>query len=282
MLSVSPILLTGGCGDLGTVLALRLGSRARLLDVRPPRAEAGVWMEGSILNRDTLTAAMAGVSCVVHIAAWHGVHLARGWKSPQDFFDLNVVGTWNVLQTAQAAGVPVVFISSTSIDDRHGVYGHTKVLGEEMVAAHRAGGLSAITLRPRAFIPHWNRAVYPDYIAWARWFWKGAVHIDDLAVAVLLAIEHGDHPDPLVVDGAFDYTAAELADWRGAATFRQRYPGHEERVRQHGLDPARAPRPLDGTPARSVLGYVPRYSLGSLLAELEQYGAAGPPPPWVG
>ena len=86
--------------------------------------------------------------------------------------------------------------------------------------------------------------------------------------------------EPLVIDGAYDYTSADLEDWQGEATFRRVYPGMVERVRAAGLDPARKPRPLDVAPARRELGYVPRYSLANLLAELERFGVEGPPPPW--
>jgi hypothetical protein len=32
--------------------------------------------------------------------------------------------------------------------------------------------------------------VYASYVEWARWFWKGAVHIDDVAAAVITT-RHG-------------------------------------------------------------------------------------------
>jgi hypothetical protein len=31
--------------------------------------------------------------------------------------------------------------------------------------------------------------VYAKYSDWARWFWKGAVHIDDVAAAVILSLD---------------------------------------------------------------------------------------------
>src|SRR5262249_8050853 len=49
--------------------------------------------------------------------------------------------------------------------------------------------MNVITLRPRGFIPYWDRAVYTKYSDWARWFWKGAVHIDDVATAVILSLD---------------------------------------------------------------------------------------------
>ena len=49
--------------------------------------------------------------------------------------------------------------------------------------------MNVITLRPRGFIPFWDRDVYARYSDWARWFWKGAVHIDDVAAAVILSLD---------------------------------------------------------------------------------------------
>lgn len=286
------MLLTGGSGDLGRVLAARLAARgdtAVSLDVRPCPGNTAVYIPGSILNLDALSAAMAGCDAVVHIAAWHGIHLVRGEKDVFDFWELNVTGTFYVLETAVRQGVPnIVFISSTSVDEWPGIYGSSKVLAEELVRTYAARhGLNVITLRPRAFIPHWNRATYQNYIEWANWFWGGAVHINDVAQAVLQSLDlltrtRLERPLTLPVDGAYEYTADDLAHWDAAgpgSTFARVYPGYTALVQQHGLDPARQPRPLDISETRRWLGYAPRFSLQTLLDELAQYGTAGPPPP---
>ena len=49
--------------------------------------------------------------------------------------------------------------------------------------------MNVITLRPRGFIPYRDRDVYARYSDWARWFWKGAVHIEDVAAAVILGLD---------------------------------------------------------------------------------------------
>lgn len=71
------IFLTGGSGDLGKVLAYQLERRGNIplrFDVRQASDSYGQFIEGSILNRETLLQALAGVDCIVHIAAWHGYH----------------------------------------------------------------------------------------------------------------------------------------------------------------------------------------------------------------
>ena len=48
------ILLTGGCGDLGTVLSWQLGDQALLLDPADRQAPFGTHIRGSILDADVL------------------------------------------------------------------------------------------------------------------------------------------------------------------------------------------------------------------------------------
>jgi nucleoside-diphosphate-sugar epimerase len=287
------VLLTGGAGDLGTVLTPALeqqGATSVRLDIVPPADTRGVYIAGSVLDRHCLAAALDGVHCVVHIAAWHGIHETTGRKDAYDFWDLNVTGTFNVFEAAARAGIKrLVCMSSTSIRHRYSLYGHTKVLTEEIAHTYALRhGMQVVTLRPRGFIPHWNRAAYTSFVEWAQWFWRGAVHIDDVVQAVLksldlLATSALQGHLVLVVDGAYDYTDEDLQHWDShgpGTTFRKYYPQYYDLAVRHGLDPAAKPHKLDISATQHWLGYTPRYSLRHLLAELERYGAAGPPGPW--
>jgi nucleoside-diphosphate-sugar epimerase len=287
------ILLTGGAGDLGTVLAPLLEQRGDLplrLDLVPPREPYGVYVAGSILERSCLARVLHGVDAVVHIAAWHGVHETRRHKDAYAFWELNVTGTFQVFEAAARAGIhQVIYLSSTSIRHRDSLYGHTKVLGEELAQTYaRRHGMRVVILRPRGFIPHWNRAVYGSFVEWAQWFWGGAVHIDDVAQAVLnsldlLATTPLEQALTLVVDGAYDYTDDDLQHWdcQGpGSTFRQYYPQYYDLAVRYGLDPTRKPFKLDTTSTRQWLGHAPHYSLKNLLDELARYGPAGPPAPF--
>ena len=115
------VLLTGGSGNLGQTLVPRLlskGDTPLILDVRapPPLNEGAVFIEGSVLERSKLTEILRGCDCVVHIAAWHGIHEDGGQKSAYDFFDLNVRGTFEVFEAAASVGIDkVIFISTTSV-----------------------------------------------------------------------------------------------------------------------------------------------------------------------
>jgi nucleoside-diphosphate-sugar epimerase len=286
------VLLTGGAGDLGDVLSqdlLRIGRVVRIIDVTEPRNSGAEFIQASILDRQGLSAVVQDVDCIVHIAAWHGIHEGQGTKTAYEFHDLNVTGTFNVLQAAADRSVKhFVFISSTSVDDPYSIYGHSKILGEEMCRAYaKRHNMKIIVLRPRAFIPPWNRGVYRNFIEWAKWFMKGSVHVCDVKQAVMKSIamltseSHWDETVPvLTIDGAYEYTTEDLKNWddKGeGSTFRKYYEGFYDIAVKSGLNPAQKPKILDITKAKALIGYSPRYSLKNLLEDLKRYGLEGPP-----
>lgn len=275
------ILLTGGSGDLGTVLTpmlLTAGWRVRRMDPRPPSTSEGDWTEGSILDSEALTPACSGARTVVHIAAWHGIHEHLGLRTPAEFQELNVDGTACVLKACSAAGVRgLVFLSSTSVRHSETVYGRTKIEAEGLVRDHAAAtGLNTVILRPRAFIPPWNRSVYPDFTAWANRFLAGGVQISDVARAVCLAVEATEKEDcrswpPLPLDGHCPYTAEQLASWDSegpGTTFASVFPEHVAAAARHGVEVWRRPSPLCDGAAHEFLSYRPAYTVHDLFREL--------------
>jgi nucleoside-diphosphate-sugar epimerase len=286
------VLLTGGSGDLGQTLVPRLlnhGDTPVVLDIRAPLdlTQGAIFVQGSILERPRLRELFGGCDCIVHIAAWHGIHEARGEKNAYDFFDLNVRGTFEVFKAAASVGInKVVHISTTSVDKPNTWYGRSKTLGERIAEDYRRyGNMNVITLRPRAFIPFWNRSVYANYSEWARWFWRGAVHIDDVASAVMLSIDLISRQQlsqqlTLTLDSAYEYTDADLEQWdvEGAgSTFKKYYPEYYDLALSYGLDPAVKPTMLDISETIRWLGYKPSCSLARVLSDLATYGDSGPP-----
>jgi nucleoside-diphosphate-sugar epimerase len=286
------VLLTGGSGNLGRTLVPKLldqGDTPVILDVHapPPLKEGAVFIEGSVLDRSKLTEIFRGCDGIVHIAAWHGIHEDRGEKNAYDFFDLNVRGTFEVFEAAAAAGIgKVVFVSTTSVYRPNTWYGSSKVLAELIADDYRKHRLmKVVTLRPRGFIPYWDRAVYTRYSDWARWFWKGAVHIDDVATAVILSLDllssrQLDQQLVLTLDSAYEYTDADLDHWDAegpGSTFRKYYSEYHDLALSYRLDPALKPTKLDISEAVRWLGYKPTYSLANLLSELATFGDSGPP-----
>jgi nucleoside-diphosphate-sugar epimerase len=147
------------------------------------------------------------------------------------------------------------------------------------------GNINVITLRPRGFIPFWDRDVYASCSDWARWFWKGAVHIDDVAAAVILSLDLISRHQLtqqliLTLDSAYEYTDADLDHWDAdgaGSTFKKYYPEYYDLALSYGLDPALKPTKLDISETVRWLGYKPSYSLAILLSELAAYGDNGPP-----
>jgi nucleoside-diphosphate-sugar epimerase len=286
------VLLTGGAGDLGQTLVPRLlakGDTPVILDIRTPWElnQAGMFIHGSILDRSKLKEYLRGCDCIVHIAAWHGIHEARGEKGAYDFFDLNVRGTFEVFEAAASLGIDkIIYISTTSIRRPDTLYGRSKILAERIAEDYgKYSNMNLITLRPRGFIPFWNRDVYTKYSEWAQWFWRGAVHIDDVASAVMLGVDvicrrQVGHRLILTLDSAYEYTDADLDQWDAdgaGSTFRKRYPEYYDLALSYGLDPALKPSKLDISDTVRWLGYKPSYSLARLLSELAAYGDRGPP-----
>jgi nucleoside-diphosphate-sugar epimerase len=284
------VVITGGSGDLGSVASVLLaqrGDRPLRLDVRAGAGGAGDTMLGSVLKRSDLDEALRGADVVVHAAAWHGVHEFRKERSTDEFWRLNVDGSYEVFEACRRAGVSrVLYVSSESVSDTGSMYGLTKRLGEELARDYaERGGMRVLSARARAFIPHYNRHVYADFVEWARWFWKGAVHISDVGAAVIGALQWLADAAPhsyevATIDGKYDYSAAELASWdaRGpGSSFRERYARYQGLAERYELPIATAPQVLGSERARSLFGYEPTYSLLNLLQELERFGPSGPP-----
>jgi len=278
------ILLTGGSGDLGKVLTPELKKRGDSVvrfDIRKPDDQQGEFILGSILDRKRLLEVLPGVDLIVHIAAWHGFHEFTQQKNIYDFWDLNVTGTFNVFQAAVECKVKkIIFISSEAITDKTGNYGWTKVLGEEIAKQFiQNKKLDILTLRPRAFIPHWNKQVYSSFIEWANWFCKGAVHINDVAQAVIQSIDLLSKQSlfqhlALPIDGAYEYTQSDLDNWdqsKPGTIFKKYYANYFDLALRYGIDPNVKPSMQDISETKKWLGYEPSYSLMNLLQDLSRY-----------
>lgn len=116
------LLITGGAGFIGSnlaALALQEGHEVTVIDdfstgFRENLSELPVRLvEGSILDEDALSAAMAGANSVVHLAALPSV--PRSIQNPVASHETNATGTLRVLQAARAEKAHVVTASSSSV-----------------------------------------------------------------------------------------------------------------------------------------------------------------------
>ena len=112
------VLITGGGGNLGRVLAPALGEAGHepiLMDNRELETPHES-VRGDVRDRTEVREALRGTDIVVHAAALHGIHLEK--YTPDDFWDLNVAGTRNVYEAARECGIERILLCSTM-----GVYG---------------------------------------------------------------------------------------------------------------------------------------------------------------
>jgi UDP-glucose 4-epimerase len=165
------VLVTGGAGYIGSVIAARLLARGHNVTVYDnlsrgheaavPRA--ATFVRGDIRDATRLadTLRHAGCSAVVHMAAL--AEVSESVAEPERYHDVNVHGTAAVIAAAIAAGAGRLVFSSTAavygepekmpIDEHDRLaptspYGETKLAGELLLEEARdSGGLAFTALR---------------------------------------------------------------------------------------------------------------------------------------
>jgi len=123
------VLITGGAGFIGSHIAEQLQGRAevRVLDNLRTGSRANLtgldveFIEGSILDRTAVAAAVRGVDYVFHLAAL--VSVPESVRRPHECVALNVTGLLHVLEAAADAGVRKLCFSSSAA-----VYGDNPVV----------------------------------------------------------------------------------------------------------------------------------------------------------
>ena len=162
------MLVTGGTGFIGSFVVERLleeGADVVVFDATPQPANLGELarrveiVEGDVRDVDAVARAVEGAAGVFHMAV---LPLGPTIAEPRLGLEVNVVGTYNVLEAAQKAGVrKVVFSSASSVygdtddtmDESHPLgartmYGASKIAGEYLLRAFAdRDGLDYVTLR---------------------------------------------------------------------------------------------------------------------------------------
>ena len=184
--STKHILVTGGCGFIGANLVPMLesaGYSVRVLDnlskgntdfLKGCNADIHI---GDIRDRAVVAAALDGIDAVIHLAAFGSV--VDSVAEPEENFDVNVRGTFIMLDEARKAGVPrFVFASTggalignaeppvdeTSLPRPISPYGSSKLCGEAYCSSFAAAyGMTITALRFANVVGPWS------------WHKKGAV-----------------------------------------------------------------------------------------------------------
>jgi dihydroflavonol-4-reductase len=236
-------LITGASGFVGSAVLRQLlaaGHTVRAL-IRPNcdrRNLAGLPVEivyGDITDRKSLDQGMAGCSTLFHVAADYRLWVPK----PSEIYDNNVTGTRNIMLAAMNAGIKrIVYTSSVatlgftvdgspadedtpvSIKEMIGHYKRSKFMAEAEVKHLADGqGLPVIIVNPSTPIgprdikptPTGRIIVdaasgrMPAYVDTG----LNLVHVDDVAIGHLFALEHGKVGDRYIL-GACNMTLKEI------------------------------------------------------------------------
>lgn len=250
------VLVTGASGLLGVGVAGRLveaGHDVVTLQRRPSGVTGARDVQGSVTSAETVRQAMAGRDTLVHVAAKVSV------SGPAEQYEqVNVQGTRNVVEAAQEAGVErMVHISSPSVahagtsivgegagpadpDHARGHYARTKAQAELLALAADAEDFRVLVLRPHLMWGPGDTQLTDRIVDRARQgrmplLGPGAALVDTLYTenavdAVLRAVEAVDrvHGEALVVTNgeprAIGELIREMARAGGAPAPRLRIP----------------------------------------------------------
>lgn len=114
------ILITGGCGFVGTNLAHLLvpaGHDVRVLDDESVGHRSALgdlpveFIKGSITDAAAVATAVGGMDAVIHLAA--DTRVMDSIENPTKNFESNVIGSFTVLQEMRKAGVKRIVAAST-------------------------------------------------------------------------------------------------------------------------------------------------------------------------
>ncbi len=217
-------LVTGATGFVGGAVARALvqaGAEVRVLTRKGADLQnlAGLpvkQVHGDLRDRDSLRQALRGCRQLYHVAA----HYALWAKDPSIFYDINVTGTRNILETAREVGVERSVYCSTigaiglppggglgteetpvSLEQMAGHYKRSKYLAEQEVQRLAQEGLPVVIVNPSApvgaadvkptptgqIIVDFMKGRMPAYIETG----MNLIDVDDVAQGHLLAMQKG-------------------------------------------------------------------------------------------
>jgi UDP-glucose 4-epimerase len=299
------VLVTGGAGFVGATLVRRLvgsGHSVRVLDnytTGDAAHLAGVDAElvhGDIRDDQALDAALAGIDAVVHLAAAGSV--VASVQDPVTNFDVNVLGTFRVLDAARRAGVERTVqastggaligdatppVSESSLPKPISPYGASKLAGEGYAHAFaKAYGMRTVALRFANVYGPWSarkrgamtlffRALHtgePIVIYGDGSASRDYTHVEDISRALELALRLDVSGGTVLhIASGVETTVAELASLCCAAAGAPDHPVEYRPRRSGEVDRNFASYDL----ARKVLGYAPSIGLRDGIAGTWQW-----------
>ena len=167
MASSIKTLVTGGGGFLGGAIARKLLERGNTVrsfsrGKYPDLEKRGVeQIQGDLSDPDAVAKACTDIDVVFHVAAKAGV-----WGDYEQYYNINFIGTQNVIKACFSQGVStLIYTSSPSVifdgtdmegvdettpypEHYHAFYPETKAMAEKSVVKAAKKGLKTVSLRP--------------------------------------------------------------------------------------------------------------------------------------
>ncbi|HAS45250.1 MAG TPA: NAD-dependent epimerase [Microscillaceae bacterium] len=295
------ILVTGSTGHLGEAICRTLqqqGIDFIGLDIKEGPLTTNI---GSIADRAFVQQMTQGVDYILHTATLHKPHVATHTK--QDFVEVNITGTLNLLEEAKANGCkgfiftsttstfgdiltpapnePAVWVTEDTVPVPKNIYGVTKTAAEDLCQLfYRNHGLPCIILKTSRFFPEeddnkHSREAYEDLNIKANEFLHRRVDIEDVVSAHLLAIEKAASLgfQKYIISATSPFTRAHLADLQNDApsVVRTIYPEFEAlyKTKKWKMFPSIG-RVYVNEKARKELGWQPKHDFGYVLSCLKK------------
>lgn len=304
------ILITGALGQIGTELIMYLrklyGNDNVIASNRSKHGEDIIFESGpfELLNvNDAKNLAdickKYGVNQIVHLAA---ILSANAEKNPQAAYDINMNGTFNVLEVAREMGIAVftpssiaAFGASTPADNTpqdtiqrpSTMYGVTKVAGELLCDYYytkygvdtrgvRFPGIISYVALPGGGTTDYAVHIYYEALKNKKYasFIKAGTQMDMMYMPDALKAIHDlmeANPDKLLHRNAFNITAMSFDPEMIAGEIRKHIPEFEI---TYDVDPVRQgiadswPNSLDDSAARQEWGWNPKYDLELMTKDM--------------
>jgi dihydroflavonol-4-reductase len=228
------VLVTGATGFVGGAVAralVRRGIDVRIIarggsDLQNLQGLPHELVTGDLRDQASLRSALTGCSQLYHVAA----HYALWAKDPSIFYDVNVIGTKNLLEAARDVGTERIVYCSTigaiglppsgglgteetpvSLEQMAGHYKRSKYLAEQEVLKLAKAGLPVVIVNPSApvgaadvkptptgqIVVDFMKGRMPAYIETG----LNIVDVDDVAAGHLLAMEKGRTGERYILGG---------------------------------------------------------------------------------
>lgn len=282
------ILVTGGNGRIGGFVVDELqanGHEATIFDTKKNDEVSVDSIAGDITKPGEIEHAAKGMDGIIHLAA---IPSMMPDFAPADYMDVNVTGTFNVLEAAAINGVDKVAIASSDsalgfvfsthafspnyfpIDEEHPLqpqdpYGLSKLMGEELCKrTTRRYGIQTICLR---FCWVWFPDTYKNQARIAvapistKQMW-GYVDVRDVAQACRLAVES----ENIECESVFIAAEDTFSDDASIDLIRKNYPKVKQISDEYLIEKH---KPMfDISKAKKLLGYRPQYKWREVVKKL--------------